>query len=63
MPDITEADFEWLRNKVESLTDELRSVERELDRQITDERSDRERADADLDSKIESLRHDVQYGR
>lgn len=55
--------FDRLYNKVSSLTDELRSVERELDRKIDDVRSDSERADDAIKSDVESLRHDVQYGR
>lgn len=63
MPDVSEEEFERLYNKVSSLTDELRSVERELERQINDERSDRERADDAIKSDLDSLKHDVQYGR
>jgi len=63
MPDVSEEEFERLYNKVSNLTDELRSVERELERQINDERSDRERADDAIKSDLDSLKHDVQYGR
>lgn len=60
---IDEREFERLYDKVSKLTDELRSVERELDRKIDDERSDRERADDAIKSDVESLRHDLNYSR
>ncbi len=63
MPDISEEEFERLYNKVSNLTDELRSVERELDRKIDDVRSDSERADDAIKSDVESLRNDLMYGR
>lgn len=52
-----------LESKVSNLTDELRSVERELDRKIEDVRSDGERADDTIKSDVESLRNDLMYGR
>jgi len=63
MPEVSEEEFNRLYDKVSRLTDELRSVERELDRKIEDVRSDSERADDAIKSDVESLRHDVQYGR
>lgn len=63
MAEVSQEEFERLYNKVSSLTDELRSVERELDRKIDDVRSDSERADDAIKSDLDSLKHDVQYGR
>ena len=57
------AEFERLRDKVSKLTDEFRSVERELDRKIDDVRSDCERADDAIKSDVESLRNDLMYRR
>lgn len=54
--------MESLEDKVSNLVDEVHSLMLSTDRQITDERIDRERADSDLDSKIDSLRHTVDYG-
>lgn len=59
----TEEEFGRLYDKVSRLTDELRSVERELDRKIEDVRSDSERADDTIKSDVESLRNDLMYGR
>ncbi len=55
--------LDYLADKVSNLTDELRSVEHELERKINDEQSDRERADDTIKSDVESLRHDLMYGR
>jgi predicted translin family RNA/ssDNA-binding protein len=63
MTDISEQEFERLYDKVSKLTDELRSVEHELDRKIDDVRSDFERADDAIKSDVDSLRHDLMYGR
>lgn len=63
MADISEQEFERLYDKVSKLTDELRSVEHELDRKIDDVRSDFERADDAIKSDVDSLRHDLMYGR
>ena len=63
MPDVSEEEFERLYDKVSKLTDELRSVEHELDRKIDDVRSDFERADDAIKSDVESLRNDLMYGR
>ncbi|MCK5644842.1 MAG: hypothetical protein KAJ19_28845 [Gammaproteobacteria bacterium] len=63
MTDVTEQEFERLYDKVSKLTDELRSVEHELDRKIDDVRSDFERADDAIKSDVESLRNDLMYGR
>jgi predicted translin family RNA/ssDNA-binding protein len=63
MKDISEQEFERLYDKVSKLTDELRSVEHELDRKIDDVRSDFERADDAIKSDVDSLRHDLMYGR
>lgn len=63
MPEVSEEEFNRLYDKVSNLTDELRSVERELDRKIEDVRSDSERADDAIKSDVESLRNDLMYGR
>jgi predicted translin family RNA/ssDNA-binding protein len=63
MADISEQEFERLYERVSKLTDELRSVEHELDRKIDDVRSDCERADDTIKSDVESLRNDLMYGR
>lgn len=63
MPEVSEQEFQRLYDKVSRLTDELRSVERELDRKIDDVRSDSERADDGIKSDVESLRNDLMYGR
>lgn len=60
---VSTEEFGRLYNKVSKLTDELRSVERELDRKIDDVRSDSERADDAIKNDVDSLRHDVQYSR
>lgn len=57
-----DARFGRLERKVETLTEELTSTRHELERQIGDEQSDRERADDAIKSDLDSLRHDVQYG-
>lgn len=60
---VSEEEFQRLFDRVVNLTTEVRSIERELDRRIDDERSDRERADDAIKSDLESLRHDVVYSR
>lgn len=58
-----ERKIEALQQRVSDLRDELHSTERNLNSRIDDERSDRERADDSVKSDVESLRHDVLYGR
>ena len=64
----TEALMEGLENRLtqmerkqEETVAELRSVEHELERRISDEQSDRERADESIRSDLSSLQHKVDY--
>ena len=50
-----------LADKISNLTDELRSARHELERQIGDEQSDRERADDSIRNDLSSLEHKVIY--
>jgi hypothetical protein len=54
---------ERLQERVAELENSLRSAEQRLEDRINDERVDRERADDSLRSDLDSVRHDVQYGR
>lgn len=50
-----------LESKVSNLIDEQSSTKHDLERQITDERFDRERADDSIKSDLSSLEHKVDY--
>jgi len=51
-----------MERRVEKLEEELTSTRHELERQISDEQSDRERADDSIRSDVSSLQHKVDYG-
>ena len=50
-----------LQDRVSDLTDELSIARHELDRQITEERYDRERGDDSIRSELSNLEHKVDY--
>jgi chromosome segregation ATPase len=52
-----------LTTRVADAEDDLSNAKSELELQIEDARSESESADNTIKSDVDSLRHDVQYGR